>query len=315
MGCSFGVTFIAAAVAFALFSGPATADPASILWTSDQFHAARSAAPEPALEFQVKREVKHKDGRVEATESKVTLTRDYIFVSSAGQSSLDDLALCRTITWSPGATRMRTVSCYAVPAFVTTEMANRQLLRRFMTEITKDHPQSGVDISPYWAEAELGLPMDGVTRLAIRQTPAGADYQLGGQVVANRTGHAADLSTDEANWLSRYFLRSSVLHPEIRKELLAARVLPAVLHYLTGPPHEDEVTLVVTGVQRTLATYPLPVGLALDLTSGDDLEKTRAVNTFMAKSWPGIQTSPHHRWALYWMNSRRTSRRVRTSRR
>jgi len=42
------MVFIAAVAAFALLSGPAKADPASILWTSDQFHAVHSAAPEPA---------------------------------------------------------------------------------------------------------------------------------------------------------------------------------------------------------------------------------------------------------------------------
>jgi hypothetical protein len=275
------MAFVAAAAAFALFSGPATADPASILWTSDQFRAAHPA-PEPALAFHVKRDAKHKDGKSETSELNVMLTRDYIFVSTAGQDRLDDLALCRTIIWSPGATRMQTVSCYAAPAFLANEMANRQYLRRLMTELTKQHPQAAADLSPYWAEAELGLPMDGDKRLGIRQTADGADYQLGDRVVANRTGRAADLSVDEAGWLSRYVLRSSPLHPEIRKDILAARLVPAVLHYVTGPSQGDEVTLVVTGVQRTMASYPLPIGLAPDLTSGGDQEKARAVSAFIA---------------------------------
>ena len=189
--------------------------------------------------------------------------------TGADHAVVDD-ALCRSFSWSDGRPGFDSVSCYAVPAFLSAEFYNR----RSLDKVLAGAGAKLSDQNPYWPEAELSFQDQLQDRLSKRATADGFEYRLGDKIVVRASGRAAELSPAEAQALIRFLARHEHIHPQLRRDLKAGGVLPARLELtqiIMGDAHQQALT--ITNVHRAKAAFPLPAGLTsnlrLNLVRGD----------------------------------------------
>jgi len=229
-------------------------------WNSTQIRAARSIAPEEALVFDVRSE--ETGGRTPARTgmSTVTLTASYTQVVTGAAHELDDHALCRSLSWSDDKPVLDSMSCYALPAFRVTELANRRLLAGVLGGLVKGAPATRT--APYWAEAELAVQDQPSDPLVRRTTPGGVEYRLGDETVARMSGATLPLANEEARRVARYFANHQPLHPQVRHELGTGGSLPARIEIETWSGADKRwLVLTISNVRRMKLDYPLPSGL------------------------------------------------------
>src|SRR5229473_1660289 len=155
-------------------------------------------------------------GPAQITTSTVTLTPSYSHIAAGADHALDDYALCRSFTWSDGKPALQSISCYAVPAFAVTELANRDFVASALSNLKV--PNAG-DFHPYWPEAELRIQKVPADRLVVHGVNDNIEYQLDAEVVVHMAGSASKLRDDESIRVARYFARHWPLHPQPRRDL------------------------------------------------------------------------------------------------
>lgn len=238
-------------------------------WASTRVRAARPTAAENALVFDLRTETRAVDGPVRVETATVTLTPSFTYVVAERSRTLDDYALCRTFTWSDGAPGFQNASCYAQPAFATFELASRTRLRAALSHAGL---AAAADRAPYWDEAELGVRSAAPSPLVPTRTDGGREYRLVGRAVVRVSSVADRLDADEGRRMSRFLARHVQLHPQVRRDLADEGVLPARLEIetrLLSKPGREVVT--VSNLRRAQLAYPLPTGLAAELTAkGED---------------------------------------------
>jgi len=245
-------------------------------WSSDQVRAARPSAPSTALVFDVQSTV-HMEGRPDKViHETVTLAPSFVFVDADEGETLDDGALCRTLTWARGKPTLHSESCYASPAFRTFELANREKLQGIMqTAKINDSP---FDTDPYWREAELGVQRTASDPLVKLKTGDEVDYRLGAETVVRVSGALVPFQSDEARRFTKFAALHTQLHPQIRRDLQIASALPQKIEIVGQSAFKKRYeTLIVSNARRVAVAYPLPSGLTSDLrtpaSGGDDLKQ------------------------------------------
>jgi hypothetical protein len=245
-------------------------------WSSDQVRAARPNSPSTALVFDVQSTVRMEGRPDKATHETVTLAPSFIFVDADDGETLDDGTLCRTFTWVRGKPTLHSESCYAVPAFRTFELANREVLQRVMEGFkVKDAPLA---LAPYWRESELGVQRTASDPLVKVKTGDEVDYRLGAETVVRVSGSAIPFQSDEARRFVKFAALHTQLHPQVRRDLLVASALPQTLEIVgQSVLKKRRETLIVSNVRRVVVAYPLPAGLTSDLraqaSGADDLKQ------------------------------------------
>ncbi len=275
--------FFGAVVAASVLVTASLAHAADVLaypdWSSDQVRAARPNASSTALVFDVQSTV-HVEGHPDkVTHETVTLAPSFVFVDADDGETLDDGVLCRTFMWFRGKPTLHSESCYAVPAFRTFELANRENLQR-ITQAAKieDTP---FDKDPYWRESELGVQRTASDPLVKLKTGDEVDYRLGAETVVRVSGALIPFQSDEARRFVKFAALHTQLHPQVRRDLQSASALPQTLDIVGQSAFKKRrETLIVSNARRVVVAYPLPPGLTSDLrmqTSGDDRLKQKGV--------------------------------------
>lgn len=236
-----------------LGTGLARANP---LWTSDQVRQARSLAESQALVFELRRETSRPDKPVEIATEIVTLTPTFTHIVEGDKQTLEDHALCRTMSWNRTANMFTSYSCYAVVAFKLVEIENRAVLNQIAS---KDRLFSAEASS-----AELGILGARPSRLEMRQTRDGREYRVGNATLTSVRGSASEVSAEEMRGLIRFLARYAPLHPQIRGDIASARVLPASIDVDAGPLARERLR--ISNVHRVPVAYPLPAGLTAALS-------------------------------------------------
>ena len=263
----FKAALILLAVAWMPPSNVGAAEPsAHPEWTSDQVRAARPTGLEDALVFDLRVETRNGDGSSRVETSTVELTPSFTYVEAGPNRALDDYALCRTFTWSNAVTGFQNASCYAQPAFVTFELANRLRLQAILSHAGPTATVDPASVAPYWGETELSAQAAAGTPLVMAQTPDGREYRLQGRPVVQAAGAAGQLGPDERQRFARFLARHVHLHPQVRRDLAAEGLLPARLEVetrLVSKPGRE--VILISNLRRAKFAYPLPAELAADL--------------------------------------------------
>lgn len=279
------------AMALALAAGPASA--ASPLWGSDQVRRSRPLEDVQALVFELRRQVT--GSRAEDTTQTVTLAPTFTYIVSGRSHILEDHQTCNAFAWSDGDPAVASLSCYANVAFRLYEIRNRAYLDAVNARLGVKFDKAQTQ---YWAEQELGVlsPSDrSPTKLIVRGAADGAEYRLGGLVMARVQGSAGDVSADEMRRVVRFFFRDAKLHPKVRDDLAAGARLPAVIETETGPikPGEGRMVMTLSNLHRASVAYPLPAGLKSALAEAAQRgttprdEAVRRVQAVLAGRAPG----------------------------
>lgn len=249
---------VASAFALPAWAGDVLAPPH---WSSDQVRAARPLNPETVLVFDVRiEETGGSQGR-QVQSTTVALAPTFTHIVGGGVHTLYDHALCRVFTWSDGKPVFQSLSCYALPSFFGQELQNRRYLAQVLTA---EGAKAAAD--PYWPEAELGVQDEAKDRLQRRDSPGGAEYRLGNEVVVKVMGLTTPLSAAESRSLARYFANQQPLHPQVRRDLNSGSVLPERLEIESRMGGRDShKTLTITNARRIQMSLPLPGGLTSDL--------------------------------------------------
>jgi len=259
-------------------AGIAGADAIGPHWTSDQLRAARDLEPAQTLRFRLHR-VHIGAGGKKVSDSDVVLAPSFSFIKSSGPSVLYDHALCRWLIWPAATGGLSDINCHALPYFFGVEMQNRMGMGKLTTEA------GAKAASMYEAETELHLSAGG-TSLQRAQTKEGADYFVAGKRVIRVLGSAAALQPDELHRVVRFLALATPVHPEVRRAIAAAAVLPASIEMDgLGPGQNEHETLVISKVERARVAYPLPPGLAPEIdgkTWSSDPAMTAGVRSALA---------------------------------
>jgi hypothetical protein len=266
------VMIVAVLAAFETRAAPPAEVRALPYWSSDRIRAARPLTPEPALAFDVEDTVTSGAGPAKVRHLSVTLASSFTRVSGGDAEVLDDHALCRVLAWTPGQPVLANDNCLSFLAFRTLEIRNREHLRDLMSRIGAK-PGSAF-LEPYWDEAELGVQTKPGDLLSKRTVDGAAEYRLGDDVVARVSGAASPLDPDERRRFARYLALHVQMHPQLRRDLAAAGVLPGRLEIKTHPAGASSTEVFVfTHVRRAPAAYPLPphlrAQLDLDIAQGE----------------------------------------------
>ena len=278
-----------------LLAGPAMAASAEAgaqpQWSSDEVRAARETGPRSALMFDVRTEVKSATGAVTSSTEHVTLTSDYQSIVGDKITALNDFALCRVYAWTDAKPSLHSDSCYAEPAFLVFEIANRAYLAGMMKAVVKGPADAKpIDSDPYWAEAELGIQQQQIDRLKVRHDASGDQYLLGDRVVVRVGGPAGQLSDAEASWVTRFFAHRAPVHPQVRARIRTDHVLPAQVLTVLAAPRNTETTYIFSNLHRGMAAYPMPAGLRSDLGNGGQTPEATGQAAFVAAM--GARFSP-----------------------
>ena len=229
---------------------------ANPLWTSDQVRQARSLVESEALVFDLRREKIRPDKPAEITTEVVILAPTFSQIVEGEKQTLEDHALCRTMSWNRTARVFTSHSCYAIVAFKLVEIENRAALSR----VASEDPRFSAEAN----SAELGIVGSRPSRLEMRQTREGREYRVGKAILTSVRGSAGDISAQEMRGLIRFLARNAPLHPQVRGDIANGRVIPASIDVDAGPLAQQRLS--ISNVRRLSAAYPLPAGLTAALS-------------------------------------------------
>ena len=251
---------VAVLLGFVLCTGGANAY-ASPLWGSDEIRVKRALAETDVLAFDLHRSSSGSARPVGETDSVVTLAQDFSLVAGGGHFDLEDHSLCRSLTWTSGATVLENNSCFAAVAFREMEVQNRAILAQVLSKTGT----TGSGQLRYFAEAELGVSAPNAPPSALKEKAKGdtVEYRLGSTVVVRVSGSAGELNTEETRRFLRFLARYTPLHPQVRHDIAATRRLPARIEVELGQAKVGDGRHVMTfsNVRRTRSAYPLPAGM------------------------------------------------------
>ncbi|EGF90532.1 hypothetical protein ABI_35550 [Asticcacaulis biprosthecium C19] len=203
----------------------------------------------------------------------VTLADDFTAVFDEDGIRVEDIAICRSLSWKVQAHAFDNDSCYAMPAFRIVELQNRRYLASLMAEIKPSDGKSPANLAPYWAEQELAVQTDPVDHLVATEAETQIEWRLGKDVVVTTSQRGHAFTEQEKPRVARYFARFVNLHPQVRRAILTSGQWPERIQIESrSTPQATTVVLTFFGYRKgngrlsgagRIDTGPAPAGLPI----------------------------------------------------